>query len=133
MSTYERVGESVPYRGRVAHPEEGQRMTDINDNPIPNMSPEWGPECTPQGGRVVAWSTYGQVRGMGPRRATIGEARRDLADDMEGCGQQGGYSDRAVIAVDVDACCWHLDGEARPLSWVRAPGSGALRSYEGHA
>jgi hypothetical protein len=37
---------------------------------------------------------------MGLVRATIDEAERDLATDAEGCAKQGGYSDRAVYAID---------------------------------
>jgi len=83
---------------------------------------------TPDGTTVVAYGTYGSVRGYGPLRATQSEAERDLDDDITGCRGQGGYSDREVVAVDADGCCWE-DDDGEIGAWVAGPGGHRAAHY----
>jgi hypothetical protein len=50
------------------------------------------------------WTTWGDVRGLGPIRGVNerGQAECDLKADGHGCRQQGGYSDRSLYAIDAD-------------------------------
>jgi hypothetical protein len=84
------------------------------------------------GSTIVAWGTYGSVRGYGPLRATREQAEGDLRADVSGCHRQHGYSDRQVVAVDADGVCWAVDydGDAPiVLHWVRGPGGGRAAHY----
>lgn len=82
---------------------------------------------TPDGDPIVAWGTYGSVRGYGPLRRRRHEALSDLLADQDGCKAERGYSDRNLVAVDAEGFCWALDFDAEAGSevvshWV--PGAG---------
>jgi hypothetical protein len=56
-----------------------------------------------------AYVTEGSVRGRCPHKhRTLEAAERCLANDRAGCHQQGGYSDRQIMALE--------DGRAVPLT-----------------
>jgi hypothetical protein len=78
---------------------------------------------------VRGWTTYGSVRGgCGHLHRTVEAAARCRQRDAHGCAVQGGYSDRAVMAVGRDGCLYRDPGD--PGSWVPGPGgpgSGAAR------
>lgn len=77
--------------------------------------------------RIVAWGTYGSVRGMGPLRASRKEAERDQDRDCDDCRAVPGgdcYSDRYVVAVDADGYCYR---ELAVGGWGWVPTSGGAR------
>lgn len=79
---------------------------------------------TKDGIAIIAWGTYGSVRGYGPPRLTFAEAQKDRQSDARGCASQGGYSDREVVAVDAHGTCWKFeDGVVGP--YVRTSGGRA--------
>lgn len=81
---------------------------------------------TPDGDPIVAWGTYGSVRGYGPLRVRQEDAMIDLYVDQDGCREQRGYSDRNLVAVDSAGCCWSLDYDSEigehVSNWIAGPG-----------
>ncbi len=85
--------------------------------------------------KYIGYGSYGSVRGYGPLRGTREEAESDVRSDGEGCQQQGGYSDRAVVVVDSEGCCYYPGedgGDDGELSWVPGAGgrTGGAARYE---
>lgn len=82
--------------------------------------------------KIIGYGSYGSTRGHGPFRLSLAEADGDVESDARGCARQGGYSDRQVVAVDADGCCYAVDedGVANEDEWIPGPGgltSGAAR------
>lgn len=80
---------------------------------------------------IIAYGTYGSVRGYGPLYATRAEAETSLRSDRIACtrGAGRGYSDRIVVGVDEDGACWRLDEDGEPLNWVPGPGGHRAAHY----
>ena len=83
------------------------------------------PTTTPT--TTTRWVTWGDVRGQGPVRRTAARAARDLAADEQGCESQGGYSDRAVYAVDADGYLLTRHEDEPPNYVYQSQGCGAVR------
>jgi hypothetical protein len=77
--------------------------------------------ATSHGVRIVAYGSYGSVRGYGRLCATREAAERNVRADSHACAKQGGYSDRNVIAVDAAGLCWSICGDQLG-TWVRSAG-----------
>lgn len=74
------------------------------------------------------YTTYGSVRGQcGHKHRTIEAAARCLSSDQAGCRAQGGYSDRAVCAVDEGGYLADLEG--RTVWPPHGRSSGAVRVF----
>lgn len=73
---------------------------------------------SPDGNPIVRWSSWGSVRGQGPIRLTRARAEDDLDRDAQGCAEQGGYSDRDLIAIDAEGWCWRDVGGGSKLQLV---------------
>lgn len=70
-------------------------MSYENDLTIANAAEIFGDLST-----VTAWTTRGSVRGgCGHRHKTLRTALECIDRDSAGCRSQGGYSDRAVVAI----------------------------------
>lgn len=82
------------------------------------------PVAAQRGPALVAWVTWGSVRGEGPTRATQEQAQRDARADAHGCRRQGGYSDRQVYGVDEEGWARTTDGG---YVWPYGRGSRALQ------
>lgn len=83
---------------------------------------------TKDGTAIIAWGTYGSVRGYGPPRLTLAEAQKDRQSDERGCASQGGYSDREVVAIDERGTCWQFV-EGTIGSYVRTHPGRATAAY----
>lgn len=58
---------------------------------------------------MTTYTTIGPVRGQcGHNHRSIETAQRCLQADQDGCGRQGGYSDRRIVAI--------VDGERQELT-----------------
>ena len=74
--------------------------------------------------KAKGFTTYGSVRGCcGHLHKTIAAAETCLQRDQNGCGGQGGYSDREVVEVGEDD---RLYRDAASDDWI--PGSGGRTS-----
>lgn len=75
--------------------------------------------------KINGWTTWGMVRGLGPVRDSQDAALRDLTDDSEACGNQGGYSDRDLYAIDQDG--YVVDPDTGDNVWPNGRTSRALK------
>jgi hypothetical protein len=87
-------------------------------------------QVTSDGSKIIAWGSYGSVRGYGPIRVDRAQAERDVDRDHAFCSARGGYSDRELVAVDDGGACWGMDSWSGEIGgWIAAPGgaNGAAR------